>query len=282
MDKIALHGAEKHYFEKRTVRITALVLAAVLSVLFSLALGIDFEPERAIFKSGSVLGAVVFYAAIGFSAVIFVLTFVLVKGENPENGAFPVENECRDYYKLDNSFIKVIRIAFAVVLVIEGVVRAVYDGMRGSSYLLMVAALLLSVAFALYFVPELTEKLGGIRVHLGCGIFGMAYMLLMTFVIYFDRTYPLASEYMVLNQIGYILALLAITYELRYRFAGTHIRARLASLCAAFVFGFGFGVGKLIMLMAKGQVNYGDTASAVVMLVISVYFGARIFFYSED
>lgn len=284
MDIIKLHGAENNYFRKRIVRITALTMAAVLAIVFSVAFALDFEPEHALFKNGSMIARIAYYGALAVSAVMFAFAVIFVPKEKAEQGTFPAENEYADYYTLDNTFIKIYRICLAVLICVQGTVRTVFDGINGGSYLKIVVTLLLSVAMALYFVPELTEMVGALhgRLHLAFGIFGMIWMLVNTFTTYFDRTLPLASEYMVLVQIGYILALLALTYELRYRFDGTHIRTRLASMCAAFVFGFGFGVGRVVMLMTVGQVNYGDTASAITMLAISVYFGIRVFFYSED
>ncbi len=284
MDLIKLHGAENNYFHKRIVRIVALCLAFLLAVIFSVAFALDFQPEHALFENGSVPAQIAYYGSFALAAAVFILAFVLIPKEKAEQGTFPKENEYVNYYTLDNTFIKIYRICLAALICVQGAVRSVFDGINGGGYLKVIVMLLLSVAMALYFVPELTEMIGvfGGRLHLAFGIFGMIWMLASTFTTYFDRTLPLASEYIVLAQIGYILALIALTYELRYRFDGTHIRARLASASAAFVFGFGFGVGRIVMLMTVGQVSYGDTASAITMLAISAYFGIRVFFYSED
>ncbi len=288
MDKTVLNGTEDFYFQKRIVRMVSLALAAVLTVLFSLALCMSFDTEHAIFKEGDTLGGVAFYASLAACAVAFILPFALVRRAKPSQDTFPAENEYTRYYKLDNSFIKILRIAVAVIILIQGGINAVFTGSRLSAdmgekaYAVSALLIILAAALALYFVPELTEMSGSVSLHLGCGMLGMLWLLAVTFVTYFDRTYPLASSYTVLSEVGYMLALLAFTYELHYRFTGTHIRARLASCCSAFVLNFGFGVGKLVMLMVQGQVSYGDTASSFLMLAISVYFGARIFFYSED
>lgn len=284
MDLIKLHGAENHYFGKRAVRIVSLVCAVLLSVLFSLAFALEFSVGNAVFKSDGVWSQIAYYTSLAVCLLICILTFVLIPKEKREEGTFPLENEYVSYYTLDNMFVKMYRVILALLICVQGVVFSTYYALSGNGRFTAVLLLLLSVGMALYFVPEITERLGnfGGKLHLVFGIFGMVWLLASVFVAYFDRTYPLASKYISLTEIGYIITLLALTYELRYRFDGTCIRARLAGMCSAFVFGFGFGVGRMIMLITVGQVNYGDTAHAVVMLALSVYFGIRVFFYSED
>jgi hypothetical protein len=179
---------------------------------------------------------------------------------------------------------KVLRLSVAVVIAVQGLVRAVCDGLDGSGFFTMILTLFLSTAFALYFVPEITEKiadLGG-RLHLVCGILGILWLLVNTFIAYFNRAVPLSSEYTVLSEVGYILLLLAMTYEIRFRLDGSCIRARLATSCAAFLFGTGLGVGRAVMVATVGQVSYTDTALIYATLVLSLYFGVRVIFYSED
>jgi hypothetical protein len=84
------------------------------------------------------------------------------------------------------------------------------------------------------------------------------------------------------ENLGYILLLLAMTYEIRFRLDGSCIRARLATSCAAFVFGTGLGVGRAVMVATVGQVSYTDTALIYATLAMSLYFGVRVIFYSED
>ena len=287
MDKeelIQLKGAEEHYFGKRAVRIISLVSAILLAVLFSVAFALDFEVKRAMFKNGSVLADTVFYASLILPAVIFIITPILVKKQSQAEGTFPKENEYISYYTLDNGFVKILRICISLVIAVEGVVRAVAAATANKGILSVAGMLLLSLCLALYFVPEITEKLGAFkgRVHTVFGMVSLLWFLLNIIGTYTQRDFALSSDYFVLAEVGYVLAMLALTYEMRYHLDGGYLRTRLATSCAAFTFGFGLGFGRLVMLMACGQVSLEDTATAVTMLAVSLYFGARIFFYEED
>lgn len=281
---IRAKGAEQNYFEKRLLRIIALAAAILLSILFCIAFALDFEPSEAMFKNGSVLGQVVFYASLIAAAVMAVLAFVLVKKQKPQQGTFPKENEYVDYYTLDNAFVRIVRICVAVIVLSQAVVSAVAHAKENSGIIKIAGMLVLGVCLALYFVPEVTEKLGnfGGRAHIACGVISLFWFMLNVIFTYTQRKFAFSSEYLVLSSVSYILLLLALTYEMRYHLDGGYLRARLATSCAAFVLGFAFGLGRMIMLLTHGPVSLLDTSNAVICLAVSVYFGTRIFFYEED
>ncbi len=283
MDKLSAKGAEKFYYRKRAQRIISICLAAALAVIFSIAFALDFEVQSALFKSGSIFGGVAFYSACISAAALYLITPILIPKEEKTESSFPKENEYLSYYTLDNDFVRIFRIATCFVLMVQSIVYAVVNTLSDKAVSLMTVLIAVTgIIFAFYFLPELAEKLAsGGRLHIVCGMVGLLWLFLNIIDTYFDRSYPIASEYFTLSQIGFVLALLALVFEMRYRLDGTYVRARLASSASVFSFGFGFGVGRLVMLMAVGQISFADTASTFAMLFISLYFGVRIFFYDE-
>lgn len=287
MQNVSEKGLENNYFRKRGVRIFTLASALVTAVLFSLALALDFEPESCLFKNGSVLAVIAQAAAYVLGAASVVLSFVLVPKEPVEEGLLPNENEYFDYYTLDCQFVKILRICVAVLLITQGAVRTVVvitGSEKAAIPMPLMAVLLISVfPLAMYFIPELTDKikLNG-RTHVIFGTVGLVWFFLNVVNSYLVKDYPLSSEYRLMEQVCYVVMLLAITYEIRYRLDGTKLRARLATLSLATVIGFGFGFGRVVMLVCGKTVSFSDVCSVFSLFALSLYFGARIFFYEEN
>lgn len=266
----------------------ALLAGCVIAVLFAVALTVDFEPAVCLFKHGSVLGSVAFYSALGVSAAVIALAFLLIPRETAEESVFPEENRYSHYYTAEQPFLKILRYFTAFVLLSQGAVKTVFYLIGAESVALpAVAAALMMLALiplAMYFVPELTERLAPLdgKLHLIFGCVGLINPMLGIMNGYFDKTYSLASQYKTLEHLCLVSIMLAVVYEIRYRMDGTKIRARIASALLAFVLCFGFGFGRLVMLVTLGAVGYADTATTFTLLAVSIYFGARMFFYEED
>jgi len=281
-------GAEASYFRKRTVRLYTLCATVALAVVTSLALAIDFDPKKQLFDNGSVLGAIAFYSALGLTAVSLILPFILIPRQKPEESALPDGDRYAFYYTLDNSFIKILRLCVFSVIILQGVVRAVSILLNvEKAYLptpVTYVMLLLVTPLAMYFVPEVTERIKAAngRAHMIFGSVGLIWFILNVLEAYFDKSVSLASEYITLTQLTCIVTMLALVYEMRYHLDGTKLRVRLATSCAACVLGIGFGFAQLVMLVSVGQVSFEATSVGVTLLSLGVYFGARIFFYEED
>jgi hypothetical protein len=286
MDKetpISIKGAEQHYFEKRIIRIISLALALLLGVILALAFALDFESDKALFKNGSVLGGISFYGLLGSVAVILALTPIIVKREKPAEPCLPDSDKYTDYYTLDNAFVRIFRICASVAVVLQGIVRFIAE-LKNDSPIMNTINVLLLVFLALYLVPELANKIGffGDKSHIVFGIISLPWFVIGVINTYKQIEFAFASSYLVLSQVGYILILLALVYEMRYHIDGTYVRTRLATSCAAFTYGAAFGLGRVVMLITVGQISVSDTSSAIICFVLSLYFGVRIFFYEED
>lgn len=291
MGIVSEKGLEKYYYRKRIIRIIALCSALICAVLFSLALSLEFDPEKCLFERGSVLAPVSVATATILTVIPIILTFSLIPKEKKlgsDSRILPERSEYFRYYRLDNSFLKVLRLCTATVFVFQGIFRIyLYASGRGEFYIfpaLTVIMLLLGLVFAFYFLPEITDKSDkseGI-IHLICGVIGAVSFILNIINLYFCKTYSLASEYMHIKQVILVLFTLALIYEIRFRLDGGAVRARLATACASFVLGFGFSFAQIVMLTTAGPVSADDTSMAVCSLFLSLYFGARLLFYSED
>ena len=284
----AVKGAEMHYFRKRSVRIYTLCASAVLAIIMSLALAIDFEPQKQLFENGSVIGALAFYSAIALSVIALMLPFILIPREKSDGSVFPDESRYEHYYTLDNSFMKILRLCVFSVIILQGVVRAVAVLLKvepsNLPSIFTTVLLVLPIPLSLYFIPEITEKITAARgrAHQVLGTVGLFWFLLNVLDAYFDKSISLASEYVTLTQITCIAMMLALVYEIRYHLDGTKPRARLATASVASVLGVGFGIGQIVMLVSVGQVSFEATSVGVTLLALGVYFGARTFFYEED
>lgn len=286
MDKdtlISIRGAEQHYFEKRIIRIISLALAFALAVIFALAFALDFEPDKALFKNGSVLGGVSFYGSLLCAAALFILTPITVKKEKKDEPLLPESDEYTEYYTLDNAFVRIFRICASVAVALQGTVRFIAE-LKTASSLMNSLNLLFSVFLAFYLVPELANKIGFFsnKTHIVFGIISLPWFAFGAINTYMQREFAFASSYLVLSQACYILLLLALVYEMRYHIDGAYVRTRLATSCAAFTLGAPFGFGRLVMLITCGQISLSDTSSAIICFAVSLYFGVRIFFYEED
>ena len=115
---------------------------------------------------------------------------------------------------------------------------------------------------------------------LGC--IGLIWALLYILNSYFNKSYSLSSEYVTLQQLCLISVMLATVYEVRYRLDGTKIRARLATTSLAFALCFGFNFGRIVMIITSSAVSFTDVCMTFTLFAISLYYGARLFFYEED
>ena len=296
MTELEVKGAEKSYFRKRAVRIYVLAASIVSAVMLSLAFAMDFDPQKQLFKIGSVLGGIAFYGTLVLTAAAIILPFVLIPKEKTDEPSLPDMQEYKCYYNLDNTFMKVLRICVASVLILQGIVRLVltFAGIElpsfmraqafGLTYNVSVVAMLTVFALAFYFLPELLEKLGDTKgiLHLILGSVGLVWFMFNLLEAYLNKLRPLASEYAQLTQVAYAVMLLAVTYEIKYRLDPLSIRSRIATSGAACVIGLGLGIGQLVMAVTVGQISLGATSLSVSMLALALYFGARIFFYEED
>lgn len=281
-------GLEPSYKLKCILRLSALGAAIVSAVLFSLVFFLHFEPEASVFKAGSSLIYVSEAVTLALSAVLAVLTFVLVPKSKNAMQVFPSEAEYKPYYKVEPVPLKISRYLAAALIALHGAVRA-YLMLSGrlSSFIspfFTALMLLLTVPLALYFLPELTNKVTPEyeKTHLVCGMLGLFWFFLNVINIYFDTTVALASPYRIICQLAFLLVMLMLLYEIKLHTAFPFVRARLASLLAAFVTVSGFTAGRLVMLLCGKAVSADDTALVFVFVGFSLYMGGRLFYYNED
>ncbi len=281
-------GLEKYYLRKRAVRLTAGVFALITAVISSVGLSLYFEKETALFKNGSVFGTLMLLSAVVFPLAVILLCFAIVPKETAAEGDFPESYRCGDYYKVDCLAVKVIRYLTALVLALQGMVDIVVTltTAHKSGISMFFSVIMKATVFllALYFIPEFTDtcKKQGSRLHLVMGTAGISWFVFSSVFSYFSQEFPLSSEYFITERIMLILFLLATVYEIHFRLYGNGIRVRLATASAATVCGLGLGIGRLVMLMTSGPIDIRDTVMVFSGLVLSLYFAARLFFYSED
>lgn len=281
-------GQERDYFRMRIARIYAVAGAIVCAVLFSFSFGMDLDPVTKVFDTGSVIGPVSYYVGLALAAAALALPFLIIPKRGPQVSSLPESNRYLAYYTLDPMIIKIIRICTAAVLIMQCAVRmfAVVSGTdeAGLNTALAVLMLMMTVPLALYFVPELTERIDPTRfkAHIILGCVGILWYFLNVLDRYFDKSISLASRFDTLCGICLLLGMLALLYEIKYRIDGVSVRARMATSGAFFILGFGMGAGYMFMLVSRGSAGFYSDALGVSLLVLSVYYGARIVFYTED
>ena len=281
-------GLEKYYLRKRAVRISAGALAAVMAVVSSLALALDFDKETVLFEYGSILGKLMLIFSVALPLAAVVICFAAIPKEEKPCGSLPENYSCSEYYKVDALPVKVIRYLTSLALTLQGTVDIIITltTPHKSGLTLFFSVLMKASVYplALYFVPEFADscKKQGSKLHLVMGTAGITWFVFSSVFSYFSKIYPLSSEYFITERITLILLMLAVVYEIHYRLYGNGIRSRLATGSAAVVSGLGFGVGRLVMLMTAGVVDLRDTVMIFSTLFLSLYFAARLFFYSED
>ena len=287
-DDIALKGLEAHYYRKRAVRLCALAFGIILAVLLSAAYVTSLDKATCMLAHGSVIGEVAYYTSLALVLVLAVLPFAAVPKDKQRSSVMPEENRYVFYYTLDNACVKIVRYAVALVIILQGVVRAVLivSGAEKPAMPTVALAIMLvsAIPFALYFLPEITEKFGKAdgRMHMMLGCFGLVYPLLNVLNSYFDKSYAYGSEYIILQQLCFISVILATVYDIRYRLDGSGIRKRLAAIGVAFALCFGNGFARTLMLVTVGAVSPTDTCLTFTLLAFSAYCGVRLFFYDED
>ncbi len=278
-------GTEDNYRLKSAVRLLALFAGALCAVLFSVALVFDFIPEKQIFEYGKGLFQSAIYLSLGLSALCFIFCGIALKKKARSEDA-PFE-PYYEYYTTDNMFVKVCRYACAVILLAQGGVRAYLFSVGGllphPSVVVTVLSVVLIFPLCLYFVPEISQKTaqGYKNAHLVYGAVGVFWFVIMVIYLYFDKTVVISSPYKLMCQITYIAQLLAIVEEIRLHTSCPAPRARLATLCFAFITSFGFNIGRVIMLISGNVCTVEDTVTVIIGTVLSLYFGERLVFYDE-
>ncbi len=284
-------GIERFYRRKLAVRLFAFVCGLLTAILFSVALVRDFLPDRQIFEIGARLFYDTVYISLGMMLVCFLFcAFAIPKEKKDPDSRLadaPEGYEFIEYHRLDNPIMKFFRYACAVLLFAQGAVR-VYLFVTGNllldpAFFITTLTVFLIFPLVIYFVPELAQILAGgnKKAHLGFGTVGLFWFVLMVIYHYYDRTVVLSSPYKLMYLIMLIITLLALTEEIRYQTSLPAIRARLATLCSAFIATFGFSVSRAVMLICGKSVSLEDTVSVFIGLAFALYFGARLVFYDE-
>lgn len=281
-------GLEPSYKIKCILRLSSAFSAVFLAVMFSLAFFLHFEAETSLFKAGSILIRISMLLSVIFSLTLAVLTFVLVRKNREDEQVFPSEAEYKPYYKVEPVAVKISRYLAAALILGEFVIK-LFLTLSGKSEaflspFLTSIMLLLSVPLAFFFLPEVTNKLtpGYEKTHLYLGSIGIIRFLLDVINIYFDNTVAYASPYRILSQISLLLVMLMLVYEIKKHTDVPFLRARLASLLAAFTLSASFTVGRVVMLLSGKAVSGYDTATVFTMVGLSVYMGVKLFYYNED
>ncbi len=284
-------GLESFYRRKLAVRLLAFVSGLLTAVLFSVALVRDFLPDKQIFSIGASLFQNTLYISLGaMMACILFCTFAIPKEKRKQESHLadaPESYNFEEYFRLDGSMMRFCRYACAVLLLAQGVVR-MYLFVTGKllltpPFLLTALSVFLLFPLVLYFVPEIAQMTvgGNKKAHLGYGSVGLFWFVLIIIYFYYDRTVSLSSPYKLMCQIVLISTLLAITEEIRYQTSAPAPRARLATLCAAFIATFGFSLARIVMLICGKAVGVEDTVTVFIGLAFALYFGARLLFYDE-
>jgi hypothetical protein len=286
--RVSGKGLEKHYLRKRCVRIVGMSLGGALAVLLSVALVLGFNPRICLFDHGFLLGDIAFYAALSVIPVILILACALIPKETESESVFPEESRYEHYYTADQPVIKVIRWCVAASILCYGFVMTALYVMKAATPALptvTVAIMLLCVIpFAAYFVPEVAERIADCqgRLHMMLGCVGLLLPFLCILNGYFDKSYTIASQYKNLELICFVTLMLAVVYDVRDRLDGTRRRTRLAFMLICFALCFGFSVARMVMMITVGAVGYADTCVTFMLFAVSLYFGARCFFYEEQ
>jgi len=71
-------------------------------------------------------------------------------------------------------------------------------------------------------------------------------------------------------------------FDIKLRTGALSIKRRLAFLSVGFIVSFGFNFGRLVMLLFGKNPSFFDTVIMIYCLAFSVYFGARLLFYTEE
>ncbi len=284
-------GIESFYKRKLSVRLVAFAMGFLSAVLFSVALVRDFIPDKQIFEQGATLFRTTVYLNIFFGlACIAFCAFAIPKvKKNPDDKLYdaPEGYALEDSYRADKLGMKLCRYASAVLLLAQGCVRfyLFFSGALFSQANIIITAMSVALIFplALYFVPEISQMTarGYKKVHLVYGSAGLFWFVCTIIYYYYDKSVAITSPYRLMYQIMLVAVLLAITEEIRCSTVIQAPRARLGTLCAAFIPTFGFTVGRIVMLACGKSCGLDDTVSIIIGLAFAVYFGARLFFYDE-
>ncbi len=284
-------GIERFYYRKLGVRVFALIGGLITAVMFSIALVRDFLPSKQIFEIGAELFQNTLYISLVMMLACFLFCAFAIPKENKDPNSrladAPEDYKFSEYYRLDNPIMRFCRYACAILLSAQGAVRmylfAVGELLAEPAFIVTSLSVFLIFPLVLYFLPELAQPLAGgnKKAHLGFGAVGLFWFVLTVIYHYYDNTVALSSPYKLMLQIMLIAVLLAMTEEIRYQTSAPALRARLATLCSAFIAAFGFSVSRIVMLICGKAVGLDDTVSVFIGLAFAVYFGARLLFYDE-
>ncbi|MBQ9691764.1 MAG: hypothetical protein IJV70_01245 [Clostridia bacterium] len=286
MNKLAGKDIENHYFRKRAVRMFALLSAVVCAVIFSAALVLEFDTEKGVYAQNAVFAPLAETAAVLCSLAAAIMCVFIPKEKETEY-LFPEENRYDFYFRFDPLPVKAVRYVTALVIFLESLADFVMVSLEGN-YLFSpwfeILRLVLAFALALYFVPELADMGGGFfgKAHLYCGSVGCLWFFFTVIKCYFDMSLPIPSHYRIAEHICLILCLLGIMFDIKLRTGALSIKRRLAFLSVGFIVSFGFNFGRLVMLLFGKNPSFFDTVIMIYCLAFSVYFGARLLFYTEE
>ena len=280
-------GLEAHYRKKRVLRITAAVSALISAVLFGMALVKDFDPKNQLFAHGRYLfGIAALFTALA-CVTVFILCLTVIPKEASTEPVFPKENEHKAYYSVDEIETRIIRVLTALGLIAFVAVRIslIAGGKLGnaSSFPLTMISTFLAVPFALYFIPEVTDRLFATpKAHLACGCFGIAWFICLVVEKYFDSGYVISSPYRLTEQLLLLTLMLFTVYEIKMHTSIRAPRLRLAFLCVSLTFCFGFTAARCAMLICGKTVSAENTAVIILEFFFSLYLAIRAYHYNED
>lgn len=287
MDKLAGKDIEKYYFRKRAVRIFALISAVVCAVLFSIALVSEFDTAKGVYAQNAIFAPIAETAVVVCSFAALIMCAVIVPREKETEHLFPEENRYDFYFRFDPLPVKAVRYITALIIFLQSLADFVMVALS-ESYLFSpwfeIVRLLLAFALALYFVPELTDMSAGFlgKAHLYCGTVGCFWFFFTVIKCYFDMSFPIPSHYRITEHLCVIFCLLGVLFDIKLRTGAGSIRSRLAFLSIGFILSFSFSFGRMVLLLFGKPLSFFEVVIAVYTLILSIYFGARLIFYTEE
>lgn len=287
MDKIKGKDIEKFYFQKRSVRIFALFSGLICAALFSIATVAELELEKGVYSQSAVFAPIAEIACVLLCFASAVLCFILVPKEKESESLFPEENRYHFYFRFDPVPLKAVRYVTALVIFLEGMADFIIIFSGAERYILPpvleVVRLLAAFALTLYFVPEIadiSEAFFG-KIHLYCGSAGVLWFFITIIREYFATDTPFSSSYRIMEQIVLVTCLLGLIFDIKLRTGAFSVKRRLAFLSVGFIAGFGFNFARVMMMLFGKMPSASDMVLLFVELAISIYFGAKLVFYSD-
>lgn len=264
----------------RAVAVCIMICACALTVVRTLSLAGDFDPDIQYFRVGAALPMIFRVAAIALTVCAFVLPLLVSKKKLPDS-ACTNSNPATALTAL----LAALALAAATVVEVRTIIQnrsqavvpfAAEQGFTQRLNTISVPLAIFAAIAAIYLVMCALETKVPAKVRVAVGFGAVAFFVCRLLALYYDTSSPINSPIKMLDQLSYAFAMLFVVNELRAAVGEYRSRNYFQTGVTAFLLMLPSSVSQVIYSLRVPTINESQGLFPLFEIAFSLYIGARL------